>query len=92
MKVYKKGAPVGLSAILPTLENMGLRVESEMPFEIKPADTKASVWIHDFMMTQSHGTEITDIDAVKRHFEEALQKIWGCISRNLLMISLNQNI
>lgn len=77
LKVYKKGAPVGLSAILPTLENMGLRVESEMPFEIKPADTKASVWIHDFMMTQSHGTEITDIDAVKRHFEEALQKIWA---------------
>lgn len=95
LKVYKKGTPVGLSTILPTLENMGLRVESEMPFEIKPADTDGSVWIHDFMMTKSHGLEILEIDSVKSNFEEAFKRIWTDAvendSLNALILNANMN-
>jgi glutamate dehydrogenase len=35
-KIYNAGDPIALSDILPRLENMGLKVVSEEPFEVHP--------------------------------------------------------
>jgi glutamate dehydrogenase len=75
LKIYSAALPVTLSDVLPMLENMGLRVISELPFEIRPAFTKDKIWIHDFLM-ESAGGELPDPKEVKSVFEEAFGHIW----------------
>src|SRR5262249_29592351 len=43
LKIYQTGEPVILSDILPVLEKMGLRVLSELPFDIRPQGTDRAV-------------------------------------------------
>lgn len=74
-KIYNLGAPVPLSDVLPMLENMGLRVIGEVPFQITPQDTKP-VFIHDFRMVTRDGSKI-QLDKVKANFEEAFQQVWN---------------
>ncbi|MBA4118394.1 MAG: NAD-glutamate dehydrogenase [Candidatus Puniceispirillum sp.] len=51
LKFFHYGSPIALSSILPTLENMNLKVISEVPFKIQRAETDDLIWIHDFDMT-----------------------------------------
>ena len=39
LKIYGSGGTVPLSDILPMLENMGLKVLEEMPYEVRPAES-----------------------------------------------------
>ena len=75
LKIFSRGTPVPLSDVLPVLENMGLRVSAEWPFEVRPAGNGA-VWIHDFIMTTEFPVKTDDIALFKAQFEEALSKIW----------------
>ncbi len=74
-KVYVIGAPVPLSDILPMLENMGLKVISEIPYDVRPAGTEKPVWMHDFVMRTQGGATI-DVTAVKDAFHEAFSAVW----------------
>lgn len=76
LKIYSPVKPVILSDILPVLENMGLSVISELPFEIRPAGGSDAIWIHDFMMTGKAPMDEKRLAQVKPVFEEALLKIW----------------
>ncbi len=76
LKIYSKGAPIILSDVLPVLENMGLQVLSELPFEVGPEGLDGAVWIHDFMMATKASCTQAQIDARKPAFEEAFLKIW----------------
>src|SRR3546814_6237033 len=61
-KIYVLDRPVPLSDILPMLENMGLRVIGEVPFDIDVSDRKAPVWIHDFgMRSEEHTSELQSL-------------------------------
>ena len=73
-KMFHGGQPVPLSDILPMLENMGLRVVTEMPFAVTPADLEQTVYIHDFQMHTGAG-EI-ELTAVRANFQEAFARIW----------------
>ena len=74
-KVYNAGSPLSLSDILPVLENMGLKVLSEVPYEIKLRDGTARVSIHDFAMVTSDGRAV-DFDDIHDHFQESFRRIW----------------
>jgi glutamate dehydrogenase len=74
LKLYAAGGQLTLSDVLPTLEHMGLRVLSEMPFQIFPAGAASPVWLHDFRMETAEGGEI-DISTVKDVFHEAYARI-----------------
>ncbi|MBI4030171.1 MAG: NAD-glutamate dehydrogenase, partial [Proteobacteria bacterium] len=76
LKVYARNAPINLSDILPILENMGLTVLSELPFEVKPKNADESIWIQDFLMQSKDRGSLTDIENSKPKFEEALGRIW----------------
>lgn len=76
LKVYIPGRPLTLSDVMPILENMGLKAVSELPYEIKPAGGKASLWIHDFLLETPKDSATIDIPAVKENFETAFVKIW----------------
>jgi len=76
LKLYKGGDKIALSTVLPSLENFGLKVISENPFEIRPHGGDAVVWIHDFVMVTSDGAEV-DIGRIRDQFQEAYTKIWA---------------
>ncbi len=76
VKIYNRNEPVTLSAILPVMENMGLQVISEIPFEIKPNGSNDTVWVHDFMLQAENDSDADKVNQVKDVFEEALTKIW----------------
>ncbi|WP_029010617.1 NAD-glutamate dehydrogenase [Azospirillum halopraeferens] len=74
-KLYHEGHPVPLSDVLPMLEHMDLRVITELPFELAPADRPGAVWIHDFVTRSQTGMPV-DCALVKDSFQEAFSAVW----------------
>jgi glutamate dehydrogenase len=74
-KIYHAGDPVPLSDVLPMLENMGLKVIAEVPFEICPEKVSDSVWIHDFQARTEDGLAI-DLPRVKEAFHDTFARVW----------------
>ena len=75
-KIYHAGDPVPLSDVLPMLENMGLKVIAEVPFEIKSDKAADPVWIHDFHARTQDGLAI-DLPLVKEAFHDAFARVWS---------------
>ncbi|NKB46947.1 MAG: NAD-glutamate dehydrogenase, partial [Legionellales bacterium] len=72
LKVYQYNQPVPLSDVLPILENMGMRVITESPYEIRLP--KHRVWINDFGMEHETGASF-DLETVKEDFQQAFMQI-----------------
>jgi glutamate dehydrogenase len=76
LRVFHLAEPVALSDVLPILENLGMRVITEIPFEVAPRDAAQPVWIQEFELVVRE--RITaDLDAVIPRFEQAFQQIWA---------------
>jgi glutamate dehydrogenase len=78
LKLYRRGRPLPLSDVLPLLENMGLKVNGEEPFEVAArtnGDTQA-LWIHDFDMETRSGGAV-DLGATREKFQEALGRVFA---------------
>lgn len=76
-KLFRYGTPLVLSEALPIMENMGLRVLSEHPFEVQVADE--AIYIQDFEITTAQeqvGFSAVDVDALRGPFESAFEQIW----------------
>ncbi len=76
LKIFNPNNQVALSDVLPILENMGLRVISEIPYEIKPADKEYSIWIHNFLLETPAIEGSVNVEKVKDTFEKAFEKAW----------------
>ncbi len=74
-KIYHPGQALPLSDCLPMMENMGLRVIGEEPFQINLGDDQ-TIWLHNFLLEEPAG-EAVDLSAVKVSFEEAFMKVWA---------------
>ncbi|WP_119167343.1 NAD-glutamate dehydrogenase [Algihabitans albus] len=79
-KLYIAGHPIPLSDVLPMLEQMGLRVISEVPYEIRIKGTKEggggmAVWIHDFSLRLGSGQSV-DLEEVRDAFHEVFALTW----------------
>ena len=74
-KLYVPGAPIPLSDVLPMLENMGLKVIGEVPYEVFPEKSKQPLWVHDFHMTLKGG-EALEIAEVRDAFHEVFRLVW----------------
>jgi len=73
-KVFRLGRSIPLSDVLPMLEDLGLHIVSERPYEVKFDDGK-SVWIQDFDMVYGlHGD--LDIEVVRESFQQAFENTW----------------
>jgi glutamate dehydrogenase len=80
LRVVAGERPVPLSDLLPVLENMGVRVMTEAPYEIRPKEsasghTTAVAWLHDLTMVCRDCKQV-DVAAVKPAFEEAFAAAW----------------
>jgi glutamate dehydrogenase len=76
LKLYQPKDKIALSTVLPSLENFGLKVISEIPFEITPEGDDRPVWIHDFTMLTADGADV-DVPAIRDKFHEAYDRIWA---------------
>ncbi|MCP1336578.1 NAD-glutamate dehydrogenase [Futiania mangrovi] len=74
LKLYHLGAPLPLSDCLPVLENMGLRVMEERPYEVGHAG--GCVYIHDFSMLPRESEEV-DLAALREKLEATFAGVWA---------------
>jgi glutamate dehydrogenase len=72
-KIYRQGAPVALSDVLPMLEHLGLRVIAEIPYAVAPSGAPAAS-LQDFSLTVPMGE--VDVARDRARFEEAFLKLW----------------
>ncbi|MGH8575787.1 MAG: NAD-glutamate dehydrogenase [Gammaproteobacteria bacterium] len=78
-KLYHPAVSVTLSDVLPMLENMGVTVLDDRPYEIRMAG--GSVWIHAFRLRHNEA-ESLDTDQVRATFQEAFALVWAGVIDN----------
>ncbi|WP_417422268.1 NAD-glutamate dehydrogenase [Halomonas sp.] len=73
LKLYHRGSQIPLSDVLPMMENLGLRVIGERPYEINAPEQR--YWIHDFEL--EHGNKDVSLGEMRETFSEAFKRIWA---------------
>lgn len=74
LKLYHRDEPIHLSDVMPMLENLGLRVIGESPYEILKEDGTV-YWILDFSMLH-RGDQQQDLREARERFQQAFAAIW----------------
>ncbi|MCK4843203.1 MAG: NAD-glutamate dehydrogenase [Methylococcales bacterium] len=74
-KLFSKGQ-ASLSKSLPMLENMGVKVCDEHPYEISKKDCADRFWMHDFGLVVDIETKTLNVKQLKPRFEEAFEQCW----------------
>jgi glutamate dehydrogenase len=74
LKLFHKNEPIHLSAVLPMLENFGLRVIDESPYKVNSSDGSVN-WIMDFSMLHSTSNDM-DLEQAQELFQDAFSKVW----------------
>src|SRR5690606_6060467 len=72
-KLFRQGNPIALSDALPMMENMGLRVLAEHPYELRLPG--GSIHVSDFEIELAGGREV-DVEAARESFEQAFERTW----------------
>jgi glutamate dehydrogenase len=73
-KLYRRGAAVPLSDVLPILADMGLKTLEEWGFSLKPAGAD-EIHVHEFLLEDPRGNDLS-FDAVRGPFEAAFAAVW----------------
>jgi glutamate dehydrogenase len=73
-KVFRAGAPLALSDLLPLFEDMGVEVADERPYAVRPRDREA-IWIYDFGLSYSGGEDL-ETERIKDAFQDAFIHVW----------------
>lgn len=75
LKLFRAGQPLGLSASLPILENMGVQVRDEHPYRIER--NNATVWISDFGLELGTVAEAMQDELVQQNFQTLLAHVFA---------------
>ncbi len=78
-KLFRFDKTIPLSDALPLLENMGLRIVGEAPYEIMVEGR--SVWLNDFQMEYPQ-TEPLDVSGIRETFHDAFYQVWKKSAEN----------
>ncbi|MCW3815573.1 NAD-glutamate dehydrogenase [Micromonospora sp. DR5-3] len=71
-KVYRYGEPMMLSAVLPVLHSLGVRVVDEHPYEVERVDGR--IWLYDFGLKLPEAHQ--ELAEVRPHVENAFAAAW----------------
>ncbi len=72
-KIFRIGEPLSLSEIMPVLQNMGVEVTDERPYEVeRPGEPLA--WVYDLGLKLSGVTELEATD--REAFQDAFTAVW----------------
>jgi glutamate dehydrogenase len=74
-KVVSPQAFVAPSEVLPILENLGLRVVAQVPYEIQLPERRDPVWLHDFSLSIEDRVAV-DLAQSREDFYEVFAKTW----------------
>ncbi|GAA0434488.1 NAD-glutamate dehydrogenase [Streptomyces luteireticuli] len=77
-KIYRTGAPVSLSAVLPVLNRLGVEVIDERPYELRCSD-RTTAWVYDFGLRMPEHVEGDD---ARGRFQEAFAAVWTGAAEN----------
>jgi len=72
-KLLRSHRPIPISDVLPTIENLGLKLISERPYEI--ATGSDSVWIQDFELEHPRSVRI-DLESDGPRFKSTFANVW----------------
>ena len=72
-KLYRRDCPIPISDVLPTIENLGLRLISERPYEIGSAAGR--FWIQDFELEDPRGIRI-ELASDGPRFKSSFASVW----------------
>ena len=78
LKIYHNGPLLPLSDVIPQLENMGLRVIGDVPYNVDPVGSEPASF-HDFRLNYH---EPLDLEAVDELFGGAFVDIWNARVEN----------
>jgi glutamate dehydrogenase len=73
-KLFGADRPLPLSDAVPMLEDMGVKVVEERPYEIRPSG-HGPIWIHDFGMTYTGAEGDVELGRVRDLFQDAFAAI-----------------
>ncbi len=73
LKLFHRETQIPLSDVLPMMENLGLRVIGERPYDINAPQQR--YWIHDFEL--EHSREGVNLSEMRDTFSEAFKRIWA---------------
>lgn len=76
LKVFIPSGVAALSDIVPMLENMGLRVVSEVPYELRVAGLSERVRLQDFTLC-AEGEVPVDLASVRGPFIDVFGSVWS---------------
>lgn len=79
-KLFNLNNILPLSDVIPVLENLGLRVLGEHPYEVTRSDGQI-IWIHNFLLEYTLADKVS-IAEVKSLFQDAFKAIWHGQSEN----------
>ncbi|MFJ8581262.1 NAD-glutamate dehydrogenase [Micromonospora sp. NPDC093277] len=71
-KVYRYGEPMMLSAVLPVLHSLGVRVVDEHPYEVDRIDGRVFLYDFGLQLPEAH----QDLAEVRPHAENAFAAAW----------------
>lgn len=74
LKLFHKDEPIHLSDVLPMLENFGLRIINESPYQIKTRDGHV-FWVLDFFMLHTAGK--LDLEKSRDNFQDGFARVWA---------------
>ncbi|MHC4937978.1 MAG: NAD-glutamate dehydrogenase [Planctomycetota bacterium] len=74
-KIYYADRTIPLTTILPMLENMGVEVHGEIPYDIHIPDRQRPLWIRNFVL-QARDKRVIDLDKLRDSFHEAFDLVW----------------
>ena len=75
VKLFRRGAPVSLSYMLPILQSMGVEVTDERPYEIERRDGTVA-WIYDFGLRHASVGDEAAPATLDERFQDALVAAW----------------
>jgi glutamate dehydrogenase len=71
-KVFRHGMPMQLSAVLPVLHSLGVKVTDERPYEVRRDD--GTIYLYDFGLELPTGAR--ELSEVRAHVENAFAAAW----------------
>jgi glutamate dehydrogenase len=73
-KLFRALRPIPISDVLPTIENLGLKLISEQPHEVVSGDR--TFWIQDFELEHPRGIRI-DLETDGPRFKDTFARVWA---------------
>jgi glutamate dehydrogenase len=73
-KMFRSLRPIPISDVLPTIENLGLKLISERPYEVVSGDRR--FWVQDFELEHPRGIRI-DLEIDGPRFKTTFARVWA---------------